>query len=235
MSNPTRLRRGVIVDSIPLWLEAIEATLTPLSVEVVHKATDWTDALHALEAHEPELFVAGIELGEPVDDALAALAAAVTRHPGLKVIAMSSKAEAAAIETALAGGAAAVVMKSAHPDDLASAVRQVFDQSVYYAHGRIARETEPPQPASTRPAPSRSGEAHSPFGELTRREVEILGHVAEGRSNAELAKELWVTEQTVKFHLSNIYRKLGVRNRTQASLWAQRNRLVPQRAETSAA
>ena len=56
---------------------------------------------------------------------------------------------------------------------------------------------------------------------MTRRELEILKHVAEGHSNAALAKMLWVTEQTVKFHLSNIYRKLDVTNRTEASRWAQ--------------
>jgi DNA-binding CsgD family transcriptional regulator len=56
---------------------------------------------------------------------------------------------------------------------------------------------------------------------LTRREYEILQLVAEGHSNAQLARMLWVTEQTVKFHLSNIYRKLDVANRTEASRWAQ--------------
>ena len=63
--------------------------------------------------------------------------------------------------------------------------------------------------------------------DLTRRELEILRLVAEGHSNAALAKMLWVTEQTVKFHLSNIYRKLDVSNRTEASRWAQLNDLLP--------
>ena len=56
--------------------------------------------------------------------------------------------------------------------------------------------------------------------------LEILQLLAEGHSNADLAKMLWVTEQTVKFHLSNIYRKLGVANRTEASRWAQLNGLL---------
>ena len=63
--------------------------------------------------------------------------------------------------------------------------------------------------------------------DLTRREVEILRLVAEGHSNAQLARMLWVTEQTVKFHLSNVYRKLDVSNRTEASRWAQLNGLLP--------
>ena len=64
---------------------------------------------------------------------------------------------------------------------------------------------------------------------LTRREVEILGLVAQGYSNAVMARMLWVTEQTVKFHLSNIYRKLDVANRTEASRWAQLRGLLPDR------
>jgi DNA-binding CsgD family transcriptional regulator len=61
---------------------------------------------------------------------------------------------------------------------------------------------------------------------LTRREREILALVSEGHSNRELARMMWVTEQTVKFHLSNIYRKLDVSNRTEASRWAHQHRLV---------
>ena len=71
-------------------------------------------------------------------------------------------------------------------------------------------------------APPRPGVAPR----LTRRELEILRLAAEGYSNAQLAQMLWVTEQTVKFHLSNIYRKLRVSNRTEASRWAQQHGLL---------
>ena len=63
---------------------------------------------------------------------------------------------------------------------------------------------------------------------LTKRETEILRYAADGRSNLQVAKILWVTEPTVKFHLSNIYRKLGVTNRTEASLWAIRTVSSPE-------
>jgi DNA-binding CsgD family transcriptional regulator len=68
--------------------------------------------------------------------------------------------------------------------------------------------------------------------ELTKRELEILRLVSEGHSNSQLAKMLWVTEQTVKFHLSNIYRKLDVANRTEASRWAQVHGVITSRRET---
>ena len=69
------------------------------------------------------------------------------------------------------------------------------------------------------------------FAELTLRERQILQLVAQGHSNAKLAKMLWVTEQTVKFHLSNVYRKLNVANRTEASWWVQRNGLLTEGTE----
>ena len=87
--------------------------------------------------------------------------------------------------------------------------------------------------AAAAPAPNSDAGA-----DLTRRELEILQLVAEGFSNSQLAKMLWVTEQTVKFHLSNIYRKLDVANRTEASRWAQLNGLLSaesRRATTSTA
>ena len=110
-------------------------------------------------------------------------------------------------------------MKTAHPDDLASAVRQVFDHSVFLADGPSSLV------ASTAP-----GKRASDHAELTRREREILQLVAEGHSNSQLARMLWVTEQTVKFHLSNVYRKLDVTNRTEAARWAQLHGLLPDKA-----
>ena len=228
------LRRGVIVDRFPMWLEAIDATLTRLGVDVVHKGTDWTAALRAVEAQKPDLLVTAIDFDDGVREALEAIGEALERHPEMKVITMSARADAATIETTLAGGATAFVMKSAHPDDFAAAVRQVFTTSVYYAHDLRARDLEARRAdGGSVPAPPAT-QQNDALEDLTRRELEILRLVAQGRSNAELARQLWVTEQTVKFHLSNVYRKLGVKNRTQASFWAQMHGLVPEHAETPA-
>ena len=99
----------------------------------------------------------------------------------------------------------------------------MFERSIYLAGEGIA-------PLPTLPDP----QAESAARELTRRELEILRLVAEGYSNSQLAKMLWVTEQTVKFHLSNIYRKLDVANRTEASRWAQVHGLLPAQREAAA-
>jgi DNA-binding NarL/FixJ family response regulator len=106
------------------------------------------------------------------------------------------------------------VLKSAESEDIVLAARQVFEPTVAFAHS---------VELSVGVAPTAALEA----SELTPREIEILQLVAEGHSNSKLARMLWVTEQTVKFHLSNIYRKLGVANRTQASRFAYAHGLVP--------
>ncbi len=137
-------------------------------------------------------------------------------HPAIKVIVLSNAHEASAVDAAFAAGAVAYVFKSAHPDDLASAIRQAFDVSVFFAHS---------QTVSANVTSIRQQAAQDQPG-LTKRELEILQLVAEGHSNGELARMLWVTEQTVKFHLSNIYRKLDVANRTEASRWAQLHGLL---------
>lgn len=66
----------------------------------------------------------------------------------------------------------------------------------------------------------------TPWDELTHRELEVLTLVASGRSNAEISKHLWLSHQTIKFHLTNLYRKLGVHNRTEAALFAYRTGLL---------
>src|SRR5262249_2595781 len=119
--------------------------------------------------------------------------------------------------------ASAYCVKSADPEDLAAAIRQSFEHSIYLASGRFPT-----------PAPEAVWDGQVGAQELTRREREILQLVAEGHSNSQLARMLWVTEQTVKFHLSNIYRKLNVTNRTEASRWAQLHGLLPTAPEAVA-
>ena len=118
----------------------------------------------------------------------------------------------------LRAGAWAYVLKSAEPDDIAVAVRQAFVHSIHFT-----RTLESADPGWGSAARSPDEPAVSV---LTRREREILALVAEGHSNAAMAKRLWVTEQTVKFHLSNIYRKLDVPNRTAATRWAHEHGLI---------
>jgi DNA-binding NarL/FixJ family response regulator len=199
-------RTAVLLDPHPLWLDALERVLARIGVQVVAKADSPRTALAALEEQRPDLLVTELA-AESGADRVAWLRRLLERARGTKTIVLSRHDQPELIDAALQAGAVAFVIKTAHPDDLVSAVRQVFDHSVYLGPAGLP----PPDPA-----------APDALNELTPREREILRLLVEGHSNAQLARMLWVTEQTVKFHLSNIYRKLGVTSRVEAARIAAR-------------
>ena len=210
----TTEKSAVILDRHPLWLDAMDKLLADVGFEVVVQATDGEEALDLIDEHRPDVFVAGLD--RAMGDEIACVRSAMQRQPDLKTIVISDNAEVEAIDSAFEAGALAYCVKTASQHDLASAIRQVFERSIYLARSG-SQYSVPATSATVQPV------AH----DLTKREVEILQLVSEGHSNSELARMLWVTEQTVKFHLSNIYRKLDVANRTEASRWAQLNGLLP--------
>jgi DNA-binding NarL/FixJ family response regulator len=207
--------QAVLLDPHPIWLDAVEIVLKRVGVGIVAKTTSGAEAITLVDELLPQLLTLEIDSlpGEP--DGFAVLRQARTTVEELRTIVLSRNHEPRYVDAALAAGASAYIIKTAHPDDVASAVRQAFDHSVYLPGMSESTRAEEPQ-ARARELP----------GGLTRRELEILKLVAEGHSNAALARMLWVTEQTVKFHLSNVYRKLEVANRTEASRWAQMNGLL---------
>jgi DNA-binding NarL/FixJ family response regulator len=213
--NSTPEQVGVICDSHPMWLDAVEQVLERIAIRVVGKTTSTTEALSMVEEHRPELLITELEGTGGELSGLALIERACAVVPSVRPIVLSLHADAQIIDAALVAGASAYVVKTAHPEDLASAVRQAFSHSVYLAGRR-----------NLAPAPIEVSAKVEDEPGLTRRELEILRLVAEGHSNAQLARMLWVTEQTVKFHLSNIYRKLDVANRTEASRWAQLHGLL---------
>jgi len=123
--------------------------------------------------------------------------------PAAKIIVLATHMETARLNEAASAGADAAVAKTFRLDGIVALVREVAAGNVFHtfdARHAHARRT----PRSGQPA-------------LTDRELEILRLVAAGAPNGRIAARLWITEQTVKFHLSNVYRKLGVSNRTEAS------------------
>jgi two-component system response regulator DevR len=216
-------RTAVVLDEQPLWLEAMEQLLSRVGVSIVGKTTQPTEALELVDEHRPDILLADFGVSEGDLDSVACVRKAQELHPALKTVVLSATDQPQQIESAFAAGASVYCVKTAAKDDLMAGIRQAFEASIYLAH------------SVTTPATRESvGALETP--ELTRRELEILRLVAEGHSNSQLARMLWVTEQTVKFHLSNIYRKLNVANRTEASRWAQLRGLLPEvgAAETAA-
>jgi DNA-binding NarL/FixJ family response regulator len=212
-------RTAVTVARHPMWLEALGQLLTRVGVTVEGHTTSPVAGLALLQETKPDLLIVEVEASDGDVDGWQCLRRARERYPDVKVIAVADTADDRSVDAAFASGASAFCSKAADPEDFAAAVRQSFQKSIYLASSRalpaaISVATEAPTPAE-------------PTHDLTRRELEILQLVAEGYSNSQLARMLWVTEQTVKFHLSNIYRKLDVANRTEASRWAQVNGLLP--------
>jgi DNA-binding NarL/FixJ family response regulator len=208
--SPNR-RTALLVDQHPLWLDTVEHVIARADVDVVAKVTSTATAVDLLARTHLDLLVTGIKMPATELDGIELVRRARELAPGIKTIVLSMYEDGEHIDAAFEAGADAYVLKTAHPDDLTSAVRQAFTHSIFLAGGR--------------PAAAKAAAPVNAPG-LTRRELEILQLVAEGHSNAQVARMLWVTEQTVKFHLSNIYRKLGVSNRTEASRWAQLHGLL---------
>lgn len=206
-------RTAIAVDRYPLYLEALERLLGSLGIAVLTATTSPTHALGEIRERRPDLLVVGIEARDEDLDGLSLVREAAAEGSGIRMVALSDLADRQAALAALGAGASAYVVRTAHPGDLASAIRQAFDHSFYLASPQTH------QPATVSPL---ANHTHH----LTKREVEILRLAAEGHSNAQMARMLWVTEQTVKFHLSNVYRKIKVGNRTEASRWAQVNGLL---------
>jgi DNA-binding NarL/FixJ family response regulator len=213
----TEKHTAVLLDQHPLWLSALERILINAGVTPVGTATTTARALELVDEHRPDLFVLDAQMNGDVPDGLTCLRDALALAPSMKALVVSGSDASEPIEAALNGGALAYVLKRAEPEDLASAIRQVFSRSLYLAGnggapvGTTAPWTEPAEVSAAG---------------LTRREREILQLVAEGNTNGQVARSLWVTEQTVKFHLANIFRKLDVTNRTQASRWAHAHGLL---------
>jgi DNA-binding NarL/FixJ family response regulator len=198
----------LIADPYRLTLESIRETLEAADhLEVVGEALSAADLLATLKVKRPDVVLLDLDL--PDMEGLACLGLIRENHPTVKVVMLAAEREPARIEAALRGGAIACVLKSVEPADLASAVRQAVQETVYTS---VAPEESPPDPVEA--------------AGLTEREVTMLRLLARGLSNKAIGQELWVTEQTVKFHMNNLYRKLGVPNRTAAARFAYANGLT---------
>ncbi len=212
--QPTESRTAVLLHTQPIMLEVLEGVLEAVEITTISKHTSPAAALDAIRRYQPDAFVLDYPACEENPDGVGSIREAQQLAPALKTVVLADVCDERQVGAALAAGASVAVSRTAQKDDIASAVRQAFEPLIYFS-----------SVAHLFPAPATR--VADPGGELTRREREILQLVAEGRSNDQVARHLWVTVQTVKFHLSNIYRKLDVANRTEASWWAQRNGLMP--------
>jgi len=212
--------RVVIAEDHPLMLGAIAETLERAEgFAVTGTATSGLQVEPLVSRTRPDLVLLDIQM--PGLDGLSCLALLRERHPQVKVVILSGETGRENVEKALRSGAAAFVNKAIAPPDLPAVLRQALAGNVYFSTPTVARETVAEVIDDNRQERLRRETG------LTARELEILRAVARGLSNREVGAELFLSDQTVKFHLNKIYRKLRVANRTEATRAAHRLGLAP--------
>lgn len=181
-------------------------------IEVVGQAADGEAAAAMADRLTPDVVL--MDLVMPVLDGIGAIARIRASLPSTHVIVLTSFADDEKIFAAIRAGAAGYLLKDVSPQDLATAIRMVQGGEPILAPGVARRLMD------------EVGRQPEPTNDLTEREIEVLKLIANGRSNKEIAGDLTLSEKTVKTHVSNILKKLHVADRTQAALYAVRQRLV---------
>lgn len=215
----TRLRDGrigvLLVDDHQVVRRGLRTFLEVQGdIEVVGEAADGEEGIARAEELRPDVILMDVKM--PGTDGIAALRRLRELANPARVLIVTSFTEQRTVVPALRAGAAGYVHKDIDPDALAAAIR-----SVHAGHVLLQPEVAQALLTQDDQAPS----AGRP-GALTDREREVLGLIADGRSNREIARALVLSEKTVKTHVSNILMKLDLSDRTQAALWAVRHGLA---------
>ena len=206
--------RIVLVDDHPIVREGLAAVLaTQPDFEIIGQANDGTEAIDIVSALRPDIVV--LDLAMPNMDGVQALRMMRAEHPELKTLVFTASETDDRIIGAVQAGAKGYLLKGAPRDELFSAIRV------------IARGGSLLSPVVAARLLQRIAEPESPVAEpLTEREHEVLGLLAQGLPNKEIAAQLGIGERTAKFHVSAIMAKLGASNRTEAVRAAVQQGLV---------
>jgi two-component system, NarL family, response regulator DegU len=208
----TKIKRPIrvlVADDHGLMREAIRLALKPeCDIEVAGVAERGDEVLPRIRETRPDVLLLDIRM--PGMDGLEVLSRARAQFPDVKVAMLSAIDEPEVAAQALGLGAVAYLGKRVEPSALVSTIHGIMD-------GTVSTETIGLRDAAKDAAKEAA---------LSPREVEILRRVASGRSNREIAQELWLSEQTVKYHLTNVYRKINVSGRTDATRYAYEHALA---------
>jgi DNA-binding NarL/FixJ family response regulator len=212
--------RIVIADDQASVREGLVLLLGGLpGIEVVGAAADGEKALALVAEHQPDAIL--LDLHMPVLDGIGATRRLAAEHPGVAVIVLTTYADDSSVLDALHAGARSYLTKDADHADIAQALRAaasgltVFDPRVHATLLAATSAPAEPEPAGTTPPPDG----------LTQREAEILALIAHGLTNPEIAAQLFLSNHTIKTHISRIFAKTGSRDRAAAIGYAHRHNI----------
>ena len=201
--------RVLVADDHPLMLAAVRRALDATNdFEIVGEVSVGSHVMPAVNELRPDVVLLDVRM--PELDGISCLQRLRRQDPELAVVILSSYGDAEQINAARDAGARGYVVKTVEPVDLPAVLRSALEGGTFTVWG-----VAPPE--HTIPAADTL---------LSERESAVLEAVARGLSNREIGRQLWISEQTVKFHLRNVYRKLGVTSRTEAARYAYRTGLA---------
>lgn len=199
--------RVLVVDDHLVVRSGLEQLLATTSdIQLVGTASNGVEALEAVALHHPDVVL--MDLSMPEMDGVTATRRIADEHPTSCVLVLTSFSDQSRIMDALNAGAEGYLLKHAEPDEIFAAIRAVHDGQ------------SPLDPRAARVL-LESRRVHAKGPALTDREREVLLCVRDGLANKQIARKLGISERTVKAHLTNVFQRLGVTDRTQAALWAR--------------
>jgi len=202
------IRLAVVDDHVIVRNGLQQLLATTDDIELVGMAANGLEALTLVAELKPDVVL--MDLSMPEMDGVEATKRIVAEHPGVRVLVLTSFSDQSRIMDALRAGAEGYLLKHSEPDDIAAAIRAVHEGG------------SPLDPKAARVLlDSRRTTADS--DNLTDREREVLLLVRDGLANKQIARKLGISERTVKAHLTNVFQRLGVTDRTQAALWASKH------------
>ena len=201
--------RVILAEDHALMRDAVKLVFDQAEdVELVGEVANGHDLLPLVNRLPADFVLLDVQL--PGLDGLGCLEALAEHHPKLKVAMLSAVEDPQVIKSAFRRGARGYILKSVNPFDLPAAIRQIVDGTVIH----LSLATQDGASPATRP------------GGLSEKELAVLVELCHGHTNKQIAVSLWLSEQTVKFHLRNVYRKLGIRSRTEALRYAYEHDLA---------
>lgn len=208
----TALIRVLVADDHYIVRQGLATLLVPRNgMQVVGEAATGAEAVELALTLRPDVIL--MDMIMPELDGAAAIARIKAQNPAARILVLTSFGEREKVAAALQAGAAGYLLKDSSPDDLFAAIRSVHCGNLVIPQ-ELAKELMQPPPS----APTAS--------QFTARELDVLRLLVQGKSNPEIAQELFISATTVRSHITSILTKLNVANRTQAALVAQEQQLV---------